>query len=69
MLAAAWETQNMKSLVMIRNVQSGLIGQNGQSAHSHVMGGHRGEKENVFFQKKSLGLCVLVQRMRKESVT
>ena len=68
-LEAALVIQNMKSSAMDRVVQSGQSGLIGQSVHSHVMGAHKGEKESVFFQERSLPSSVLVQKMRRGHVT
>ena len=67
-LEAAWEIQNMKRLVMRKVVQSGLIGQNGQSVQSLVMVELKDEKENVFCQMRNLRYFVLAQIMKKENV-
>ena len=68
-LEAAWEIQNMKSLVMSKVVQSGLIGQNGQSVQSLVMVELKEETENVFCQMRNLRCFALAQKMKKGNVT
>ena len=68
-LEAVWEIQNMKRLAMSKAVQSGLIGQNGQSVQSLVMVELKEETENVFCQMRNLLCFVLAQIMKKGNVT
>ena len=68
-LEAAWESQNMKRREMNKGVQSGLIGQNGQSVQSLVMVELKEEKENVLCQIRNLLCFVLAQKMKKGNVT